>query len=362
MFVIMPLDPPHPSPAGSTSWSEPRLLEMQVEEVYRLAPSAAAFSYFGALLTLGVLVEIGNTVGGAIWFLYVSAVTFFRAFLFIAYRRRVPGSDPARFSKAMVFANVLAGLQWGLLGTVLFPAGPVYAQLFTLMVIICFVAGSVTAYSAIRGAHEALSIPSAIPTSIYVFFLHDGPHWYAGIAALFFCSAIIHYSSRLHRNLEASHRLQLERDELARITQALNAKLQEEKGELAHRAAVRGASAESARDEAARLMALFERSPLPQLECDANGTVIASNAAAQRLFGRSRAELAGTPLASLMAGARGHDAGLLHVASPRSVDVEMKTADGGSIAATVSLTPLPAAPGYRGGFGLTVTGVPVPLA
>ena len=357
----MPLDPSDPPAARFAAWPEPRLLELQVAEVYRLAPTAAAFSYFGALLTLGVLVEIGDAVSGAIWFLYASAVTFLRAFLIIAYRRREPGAGVGRFAKGVVLANLLAGVQWGLLGTAVFPAGPAYAQLFALMVIICFVAGSVTAYSAVRGAHEALSIPATIPTSLHLFFFHNGVHWYAGIAALFFCFAIIHYSGKLHRYLAAGYRLQMERDELARLTQVLNEKLQGEKGELAHRAAVRGVSAEAARDEAARLLALFERSPLPQLECDANGVVITSNAAAQRLFGRSRPELAGTPLASLMTGAARPGAGLLDAASPRTFEVEVKAA-GGPLACTVSLTPLPAAPGGRAGFGIVVSGVPVPLA
>jgi PAS domain S-box-containing protein len=266
------------------------------------------------------------------------------------------------YARGVVVINALAGVQWGLLGTVFFPVAPVYAQLFTLMVIICFVAGSVTAYSAVRGAHEALSIPATIPTSIYVFFLHDGVHWYAGIAALFFCFAIIHYSGRLHRYIASSYRLQMERDDLAQLTGMLNQRLEGEKSELAHRAAVRGVSAETARDEAARLSALFERSPLPQLECDGNGRVIASNPAAQRLFGRSRSELAGTPLASLMSGSAQHDAGLLDVATPRTVDVDVKAADGSRIAGMASLTPLPAAPGQRAGFGIVVAGVPVPLA
>jgi PAS domain S-box-containing protein len=363
----MPLDPADLSTARAASSPEPRLLALQVEEVYRFAPTAAAFSYFGALLTLGVLVEIGETVGGALWFLFASAVTFLRAFLIIAYRRRTPEADLGRYARGMVVANVLAGVQWGLLGTVLFPAAPVYAQLFTLMVIICFVAGSVTAYAALRGAHEALSIPATIPTSIYVFFLHDGVHWYAGIAALFFCFAIIHYSGKLHRYLAASYRLQMERDDLVQLTRMLNERLEGEKSELAHRAAVRGVSAETARDEAARLSALFERSPLPQLECDANGIVITSNTAAQRFFGRSRSELAGAPLTSLMSSSAQHDAGLLNVSTPRTVDVDVSAADGSRIACAASLTPLPAAPGQRAGFGIVVAGVPhmrtgVPLA
>ena len=196
-------------PPAEGSWPQLRLRALQVDELYNFAPTATAFSYFGALLTLGVLIEIGDIGRGAVWFLWVTAVTFFRCTCIVAYRRRSPGSDPEAWGRLMVAANFLAGVQWGVLGTLLFPAGPAYLQLFTLMVIICFVAGSVTAYAAVKGAHEALSIPATVPTSIYLFFVQSGVHWYAGVMALFFSFAIVHYARRLHRRLEAGFELQI---------------------------------------------------------------------------------------------------------------------------------------------------------
>ncbi len=162
----------------------------------------------------------------------------------------------------MILANLLAGIQWGLLGTVLFPDGQVYLQLFALMVIICFVAGAVTAYAPVKGAHEALAVPAAIPTAIYLFFIHSGPHWYAGVLALFFCFTIFYYASRLTRNMEEGFIMQIERDNLLSLTELLNEKLQRENRDLAHRVAVRAASIEVARERADRLDALFERSAL----------------------------------------------------------------------------------------------------
>jgi PAS domain S-box-containing protein len=350
-----------PTTYASSPASETRLRTLQVAEVYRLAPAAAAFSYFGVLLTLGVLVEIGDTVRGALWFLYASAITFFRAFLFVAHRRRTDDANPEAWARLMLVANVLAGIQWGVLGTILFPAAPVYAQLFALMVIICFVAGSVTAYSALRGLHESLSIPATLPTAFHVFFLHDGPHWYAGIAAMFFCFAIIHYSGRLHRHLEATYRLQMERDDLVALTSELNEKLEGEKLELAHRVAMRGVSVESAREEASRLAALIERSPLPHLECDPAGKVISANSAAQRLFGRSRAQLSGCFLTSLLAGPT---AGMrfTDLEQTQTVEVDVRAGDGTTLPCTASFTPLPAPAGQRGGFGVILAGLPLRVA
>jgi PAS domain S-box-containing protein len=343
---------------STSSALETRLLGLQVAEVYRFAPTAAAFSFFGALITLGVLIEIGDTRRAALWFFYATAVTFCRALLIVAYRRRPGNSDPRKWATGTVATNALAGVQWGVLGTVLFPSTPVYAQLFAFMVIICFVAGSTTAYSAVRGAHAALAIPATLPTAAYVFFVHDGVHLYAGIAALFFCFAIFYYAGKLHRHHDASLRLQIERDDLAALSAVLNRKLEQEKSDLVHRAAVRTAAAETAREEAARLVALFERSPLPQLRCDANGGIVAANGAAQRLFGRNRGQLLGSPMASLLAGSGASGARFSEVTLPEIVAVNVVGPDGGKLACTASLTPLPPVEGRRAGFGVVLTGVP----
>ena len=87
-----------------------RLRALQVEEIYRLAPTAAAYSYFGALLTLGVLIDIGDIGRGALWFLWATGVTFFRSICIVAYRRRAPGSDPEPWARLVILANFLAGV------------------------------------------------------------------------------------------------------------------------------------------------------------------------------------------------------------------------------------------------------------
>lgn len=330
-----------------------------VEELYRFAPTAAGFSYFGALLTLGVLIDTGDIGRGAVWFLWATAVTFFRFLIVIAYRRRSRGSDPETWARLAIAANFLAGVQWGLLGTILFPDTNGYRQLFTIMVITCFVGGSLTPYAAVRGAHEALSIPATVPTAINLFFVQDGIHWYAGVAALFFCFAIVYYARKLNRHIEDTFRLQIERDELASLTGLLNEKLQRENRELAHRAAVRGMSVESARERAGRLETLFENSPLPQIECDAAGNIITCNQAAERLFGTRHEAMVGQPFASLLAGSYAAGKAAAGAREATNVEVEVRVRGGATVVCTASFTPLPAPEGMRPGFAVILSGLAV---
>lgn len=344
-------------PPADAPWPAPRLRALQVDELYRYAPTAAGFSYFGALISLGVLIEAGDIGRGAVWFLWATGVTFFRCVCIVAYRRRSAGSDPEAWGRLVTAANFLAGVQWAILGTLLFPQGPAYLQLFTLMVIICFVAGSVTAYAAVKGAHEALSIPATIPTSVYIFFIHSGPHWYAGTMALFFCCTIIFYASRLHRDKERAFVLQLEHDDLLTVTGVLNQKLERENRELAHRAAVRGASVYTARERAERLEAIFEHSPLPRIECDASGNVLMCNPAAERLFGMRHAQLAGRPLSSLLALTEAEVQALAEHPRAETIDAEAHAHGGHRVNCTASITPFPAIAGRRPGFDVVLSGI-----
>jgi len=349
-------------PATAGLWPEPRLRALQVEEIYRFAPTATGFSYFGALVTLGILIASGDIGRGAVWFLWATAVTCFRSVCIVSYRRRNPDSDPEAWGRLVVAANFLAGVQWGILGTLLFPQGPAYLQLFTLMVIICFVAGSVTAYASVKGAHEALSIPATVPTSIYIFFVYDGPHFYAGLLGLFFCFAIVHYARKLYSLLEENFRVQLERDDLLTLTSMLNQKLERENRDLAHRVAVRGASVESARGRADRLEALFDRSPLPHIECDSAGNVVTCNPAAERLFGLPHDELVGRPLSMLLAIPGPEVQALAYATRGETFAVEARARQGLKLQCTATFTPLPEVDGRRLGFGVVLSGIPLTVA
>jgi PAS domain S-box-containing protein len=342
-------------------WPSQGLRALQVDELYRYAPAAAAFSYLIAVLTLGVLVDIGDPSRGVVWFLGATAIAAFRFIGVILYRRRDPASSPELWGRLVIAANLAAGIQWGVLGTILFPQERSYAQLYVVLVITCFVGGSIVAYAPLRWAHEALSIPAGVPLAVNLFFLQDGVHGWAGLAALGFCAAVVYYGRKHTRHLEEAFKLQIDRDELNALVSIINQKLEEQNRELAHRLAMRGVSASNAREIADRMVALFENSPLPQIECDSHGTVITCNAAAERLFGERRDALAGRPLRSLFVGV---DAALAEDGARHAmtVEVSVRATGGEAVACMASFTPVPATADRLGGFGLTLYGLPVTVA
>ena len=352
--------PPHEDALPEIrAWPEPRLRARQVAELYRFAMPAAMFSYVGAMLTLGVLIETGDIARGSVWFFFATVVAMYRIVLGVAYRRRARHADePRRWARLAIAGNFAAGLQWAWLGTALFPESAGYRQLFTIMVITCFVGGSVAAYSSVRWAHEALSITATVPTAIYLFFVHDGAHWIAGLTALLFCAAIVGYARASYRMLEQRFRAELERDDLLEVTDLLNAKLHRENRDLAHRVAMRGLTAEGAKDRAARLEALFERSPLPHLECDDDGVVLACNAAAERLLGFDAGEIVGRPISVFIAWPevpRAADGTL----AAGSVDTMVRRRDAANLPCVASFAPLPAPDGLAPGFAVVLSGMKV---
>jgi PAS domain S-box-containing protein len=180
--------------------------------------------------------------------------------------------------------------------------------------------------------------------------------------ALFFCFAIVHYARKQHRHLEEGFKLQIERDDLLTLTSMLNQKLERENRDLAQRVAVRGASVETARGRADRLEALFDRSPLPQIECDSAGNVITCNPAAERLFGLPHDELVGRPLSMLLAIPGSEVQALAFAPRAETFAVEARARQGLRLTCSASFTPLPETEGRRPGFGVVLSGIPLTVA
>lgn len=192
-----------------------RLLLKQVNELFYFLPAAVAFSFIGSIATLVVFYDTGDLRKGLFWFLFAILVLFYRAVVLFAYRNEAkPVASPEKWAQLMIVGNFFAGIQWGLLGTVFFPAEHNYRELFTVLVLTSYVAGSITAFSPVKWAHLVLAIPATIPPTIYVFFMRDHTDWLSGTMALFFVFCVLYFSYKQHHIVACRLKVELENEEL----------------------------------------------------------------------------------------------------------------------------------------------------
>jgi PAS domain S-box-containing protein len=319
----------------------------QVAEVFRFAPSAIAFSYFGSVITLIVFHDTGDFGRGLYWFSFATAVMLFRGALLWQYaqlRGRV--REPGRWAQLLIVGNFLAGIQWGLLGTVLYPAEPGYRELFTVMVIISYVAGSIVAFTPIRWAHEALALPAALPAAIYIPFFHHEPHLFSGIMAIFFVFTVLFFAQKQHRAATQRLTYELENEALLARLNNTNSELGMKNRELKYRTEIVSRAQLEARRRANILASHVERTLLPVIECDRNFCVIEWNEAARITLGYSADEARGCNLGILLfpddrhAGIKPFVEKLFRNNLPTTVDTALVTKTGQPIPVRLFVTPI----------------------
>lgn len=197
----------HPpgSPSRAAASLQAEIEALQVAEIYRNLAVSAAAAFFGTLLCVAVFLEDGLAGRHVAWLVLGSAVAGLRLALAWLHRHqdgRAWAVDARGWARLAIAANLLAGIQWGLLGTWLYPVEPGYRQAFAIMVITCFVGGSITAYAPVKWAHPALAVPATLPPTIHIFFFESGPHAMAGFTALFFIFMVLYYALREHELVE----------------------------------------------------------------------------------------------------------------------------------------------------------------
>jgi len=196
----------------------------------------------------------------------------------------------------VIVANLAAGCLWGVLGAGFMNGAGDYRDLFIVMVICCFVGGSLTSYASIKWAHPAMAIPAVVPPLIFSGFLHETIHTYTILMGIVFLISLLGVTLQLHGRIRERLKLSIQHEDLLEKYALANSQLLKENSDLAHRAAVRLNTARRAQGRADMLARHFEKSPLPMLECDARLNLLSWNAAAERLLGDHLSDLLGQSL------------------------------------------------------------------
>ena len=262
------------------------LADRQVQMLYRNTPMTLAFSFFGTAMSLAVLYDIGDMARGLFWFAFATGALLFRGSLAWFYLQESFKLSASTWARLMMAGNFLAGVQWGLLGTWLFPIAPNYAQLFIIMVIPSYVAGSIVTFASVRFVHLALAIPAVIPAVIYIFYVYAGQPL-ACAMGLFFFGTVCYFAHRQYGIVAQRLQIEIDNETNARRLTDSNSAMGQHYDELKHRAEVIKRSQVEARRRARVLAAHVENTLLPVIEFDDRYRVIEANQAALESLGVS---------------------------------------------------------------------------
>lgn len=278
-----------------------RLLLKQVNELFFFTPAAIAFSFVGSIATVAVFYDTGELRNGLLWFVLAAIVMFFRTVVTYAYRtQRKPVANPEKWAQLMIVGNVFAGIQWGLIGTVLFPKEHNYRELFTVLAITSYVAGSMTAFSPVKWAHLAFAVPASVPPAIYVFFMRDGMNLLSGSMALFFIFCVLYFSHKQHQIVAHRLKIEIENEDLLSRSLQSNSSLTVSQRELQLRTENERRALRESTSRVALLGTHVARTLLPIAECDRDSNLLEWNAAAETVFGLRFKDMQGQPLISLL--------------------------------------------------------------
>lgn len=335
-------------PVPAMPWTaehDRKLAAMQVDELYRFIPFTTLVPFLGAGLTLGVLVETGAGRAALIWFLLFSAATAYRGMIWFM-RGRIHDIEPATWGQLVIIGNLAAGCLWGVLGSVFISTGDSYREIFIIMVICCFVGGSVTSYAPLKWAHPALTLPAVLPPLLYLGLVRDNFHALGILMGIVFVASITGVALQQHARIKDRLRLIIQNEELLAKLGESNERLVRENSNLAHRAAVRLTSARKAQGRADLLTRHFENTPLAMLECDRAFNLLAWNESAEKLLGNRLHALLGEPLLPVLfpGEAARETARAIQLAAagttPSSISAVLQENDRNEVQATFHITPI----------------------
>lgn len=329
-----------------------RLLAKQVNELFVFAPAAVAFSFVGSIATMLVFYDTGDLQKGLFWFVFATLVMFFRAVVAIGYHHQnKPVARPEKWARLMIVGNFFAGIQWCLIGTVLFPEQHNYRELFTVLVLTSYVAGSITAFSPVKWAHLALAIPASVPPAIYIFFMRDGMSWIGGGTALFLIFCVLYFSYKQHHIVAFRLRVELENEELLAHSLKANTTLSHFNNELQSQTENEKRAKLAATTRVDILATHIADTLLPIAECDHNLKILEWNAAAETTLGYRGKEVRGQHLTLLLLPAENQIVGksaiekLLGENRATSIDIPLQTSRGLRIPMRLFFTPIRATDG-----------------
>lgn len=264
------------SPGGHL---DARVRRAEVALVYGQASAGFAVSLFNGVVLFALLVRVVPVAHLALWLALLTVVSAGRGLLVRAHASASPDrvEEEPRWRTRFLFASLVGGAVWGILGGVLFPPASIAHQLAIGFVLAGLAAGSVAYFSSVPAAYYAFAGPALVPYAARLFAAGGMLQVTLGCLTLLYVAALAANVHRVHRVIRESFHVRFANEELV-------AKLRAEVDERTRAEKLRAESEELFRgafDSVAAGMCLL----------DGDGRYVLVNDAMCAITGYARAEL-----------------------------------------------------------------------
>ncbi|NIM16442.1 MAG: PAS domain S-box protein [Candidatus Aminicenantes bacterium] len=177
-----------------------RLYTEQVRQLYVHEPVGLIATLVNASILIFIQWRVISHSVLLMWFSLILLITLTRALHFYRYRRvsLTPG-NARRWGNSFIIGIGISGIAWGAGGIFLFPENVIAHQIFPAFILGGMVAGATAAFSALKMAFFAYTLPALIPIIIKFFTIADNIHAAMGIMTLLFLILMIVTALRIHK-------------------------------------------------------------------------------------------------------------------------------------------------------------------
>ena len=168
--------------------------------LYRLTPMTLATATFFSLIVFAFLQPVVDGKRLVWWLIANNLISAIRYLDILAFRRAAPISNIKHWRHRFISLTFLAGSIWGLMGTLLFPAGEYGHQAILIVFLVGVSAVGLFTLTSSLAAYCALALPILVPPAIFIYMQGETGYLHFSSALLFFAFLVVINSRRSINN------------------------------------------------------------------------------------------------------------------------------------------------------------------
>ncbi len=200
----------------------PAMFGELVSQVYRLNSMSLVASVFASTIIVYVLYPVAPLITLFGWYAGLQGIYLARYFLVLAHRKANPDPIDAQiWALRFTVLTFLAGIGWGLPGSLLYPVQASHYAVTVAIFIAGMAAGGHTSLAALPRAYVAFLVPLILPFSAYQIYLGGRERVSTGIAAIVYMVILLIMARRTNYYILETLELQFQsRDLIENLTAA----------------------------------------------------------------------------------------------------------------------------------------------